>query len=388
MKLDLLYEFQPKIGPYDEPFPYGQKKAEQACYDEAIEEIRFADRLGFQTVWCVEHHFRDGRSACPSNEVVLGALSTITRDIRLGFGVSLMPPGFQHPARVAEKVATVDVLSHGRVEWGTGRSTPMEQIAFGVPADDRSRDMWREAVEFVVEAWTNEAIEWHSELLDFPRRKQCPKPFQDPHPPAWVAAASAPSAVAAGRLGFGLLSFALLQPVEVMADIINQYRAAQLEAELAGVAALPKFRNDRVGAYTLVHCCDDMDAANDYGLWESITWWYRHLAEFTLAWEAPNLSPEERAAVFPLLEASIAGTVDVQNYIDQDMIIVGTPEQCLEKIIRYDEAGVDQLLCYVQFGTLPHEKVMRGLELLGTKVIPELEARGHRVDARAKASVG
>lgn len=385
MKLDLLYEFQPKIGPYDEPFPHGQKKAEQACYDEAIEEIRFADTLGFQTVWCVEHHFRDGRSACPSNEVVLGALSTITRDIRLGFGVSLMPPGFQHPARVAEKVATVDVLSHGRVEWGTGRSTPMEQIAFGVPADDRSRDMWREAVQFVVEAWTNESIEWHSDLLEFPRRKQCPKPYQDPHPPAWLAAASAPSAVAAGRLGFGLLSFALLQPVEVMADIINQYRAAQLEAEIEGVAALPKFRNDRVGAYTLVHCCDDIEAANGYGLWDSITWWYRHLAEFTLAWEAPNLPPEEQAKVFPLLQDTIAGTVNVQNYIDQDMIIVGTPEQCLEKIIRYDEAGVDQLLCYVQFGTLPHEQVMRCLELLGTRVIPELEKRGHRVDARAAA---
>lgn len=382
MKLDLLYEFQPKIGPYVEPFPAGQKKAEQACYDEAIEEIRFADSLGFQTVWCVEHHFRDGRSACPSNEVVLGALSTITKNLRLGFGVSLMPPGFQHPARVAEKVATVDVLSHGRVEWGTGRSTPMEQIAFGVPADDRSRQMWREAVEFVVEAWMSEEIEWHSDLIEFPRRKQCPKPFQDPHPPAWLAAASAPSAVTAGREGFGLLSFALLQPVEAMADIINQYRAAQLEAEIEGIAPLTRVRNDRVGAYTLVHCCDDLDEAKNYGLWESITWWYRHLAEFTLAWEAPNLSPEEQAKVFPLLQDTIAGTVDVDKYVDEDMIIVGTPEQCLEKIIRYDEAGVDQLLCYVQFGYVPHEKVLRNLELLGTHVIPELERRGHRVDAR------
>ncbi len=383
MKLDLLYEFQPKIGPYDEPFPYGQKKAEQATYDEAIAEIRFADTLGFETVWCVEHHFRDGRSACPSNEVVLGALSTITKDIRLGFGVSLMPPGFQHPARVAEKVATVDVLSHGRVEWGTGRSTPMEQIAFGVPADDRSRDMWREAVEFVVAAWTQETISWDTELLQFPERKQCPKPYQDPHPPAWLAAASAPSAVAAGKLGFGLLSFALMQPVEVMADIINQYRAAQLEAELEGIPTLTKVRNDRVGAYTLVHCVDDWDTAvHDY-LWDSISWWYRHLAEFTLQWEAPNLSPEEQAEVFPLLQGILAGEVDVQNYIDQDMIVVGTPEQCLEKIIRYDEAGVDQLLCYVQFGRVPHEQVMRSIELLGTQVIPELEKRGHRVDARA-----
>jgi alkanesulfonate monooxygenase SsuD/methylene tetrahydromethanopterin reductase-like flavin-dependent oxidoreductase (luciferase family) len=383
VKLDLLYEFQPKIGPYDEPFPYGQKKAEQATYDEAIAEIRYADRLGFNTVWCVEHHFRDGRSACPSNEVVLGALSTITENLRLGFGVSLMPPGFQHPARVAEKVATVDVLSHGRVEWGTGRSTPMEQLAFGVPADDRSRDMWREAVEFVVAAWTQESLSWDTDLITFPERKQCPKPYQDPHPPAWLAAASAPSAVAAGKLGFGLLSFALMQPVEVMADIINQYRAAQLEAEIEGIQPLTKVRNDRVGAYTLVHCVDDWDTAvHDY-LWDSISWWYRHLAEFTLQWEAPNLTPEEQAEVFPLLQGILAGEVDVQNYIDQDMIVVGTAEQCLEKIIRYDEAGVDQLLCYVQFGRVPHEQVLRSLELLGTKVIPELEKRGHRVDARA-----
>jgi len=121
MKLDLLYEFQPKVKPWDEP--------------------------------------------CPSNEVVLGALSQITENLRLGFGVSLMPPGFRHPARVAEKVATVDVLSHGRVEWGTGRSTPMEQLSFGVPADDRSREQWREAVEFVVTAWEQERFSCRDDLM-------------------------------------------------------------------------------------------------------------------------------------------------------------------------------------------------------------------------------
>ena len=117
---------------------YGQRRAEQEAYDEAIAQIQLADRLGFNTVWVVEHHFRDGRSACPSSEVVLGGLALSTNQIRLGFGVTLMPFGFIHPARVAEKVATVDILSHGRVEWGTGRSTPMEQTAFGVPIDDRS----------------------------------------------------------------------------------------------------------------------------------------------------------------------------------------------------------------------------------------------------------
>jgi len=379
MKLDLLYEFQPKIKPWDKPHPYGQRAAEQATYDEGVEEIQFADTLGFQTVWCVEHHFRDGRSACPSNEVVLGGLALSTRNIRLGFGVVLMPPGFQHPARVAEKVATVDVLSHGRVEWGTGRSTPMEQLAFHVPADDRSRAMWQEAVEIVVKMWEQERFSWDSPLVQMPERMQTPKPFQDPHPPAWLAAASETSAVTAGRNGLGLLSFALLQPVEMMAKTIDAYRGAQD----ATLPTLTRVRNDRVGAYTLVHCTDDPDEATKYGLWDSVTWWYRHLAEFTLEWELPNLSKEEQEAVFPLLKPAIEGNIDVQRYTNEDMIIVGTPEECLEKILRYEQAGVDQLLCYVQFGTLPHDKVMRCLELLGTEVIPQLEKRGHRVDYQA-----
>ena len=134
MKLDLLYEVQaPKPWP-DKPYPYDQREAEQAAYFEAIEQIKLADKLGFGTVWVVEHHFRIERSHMPANGAFLAALSQITDQIRLGFGVTLTPFGFIHPARLAEKVATVDVLSHGRVEWGTGRSTPMEQIAFGVPA--------------------------------------------------------------------------------------------------------------------------------------------------------------------------------------------------------------------------------------------------------------
>ena len=383
MKLDLLYEFQPKIKPWDKPHPYGQREAEQRTYDEAIEEIQLADKLGFNTVWCVEHHFRDGRSASPCSEAILGGLALSTKQIKLGFGVTLMPFGFIHPARVAEKVATVDVLSHGRVEWGTGRSTPMEQVAFGVPTNDSSRDQWREAIEIVVGMWENEVFSWESENLSFPERMQTPKPFQDPHPPVWQAAATLKSAVSAGELGLGLLSFALLQPVEKMAEHIQAYRTAQSMARPQDM--LTRVRNDRVGVYTLVHAYDDADAAADYGLWDSVNWWYRHLAEFTLKWELPMLGVEEQKAVFPLLQPIIDGDVPVKHYQEQDMIIVGTPEECLEKVIRYDEVGVDQLLCYVQFGDLPHEKVMRSMELLATRVIPELELRGHRIDVTASA---
>jgi alkanesulfonate monooxygenase SsuD/methylene tetrahydromethanopterin reductase-like flavin-dependent oxidoreductase (luciferase family) len=379
VKLDLLYEFAPKTKPWQLPHPYGQRDAEQRTYDEAIAEIQYADKLGFNTVWVVEHHFRDGRSASPCSEAILGGLALSTERIKLGFGVTLMPFGFIHPARVAEKVATVDVLSHGRVEWGTGRSTPMEQVAFGVPTDDRSRAEWREAVEIVVRMWEEELFAWDSPNLQFPARMQTPKPFQDPHPPVWQAAATERSAVSAGELGLGLLHLSLVQPVEKMADTIRAYRAAQALARPEDM--LTRVKNDRVGAYTLVHCYDDPDEAAGYGLWRAVNWWYQNLAEFTLQWELAMLTDEEKAKVFPLLEAVVNGEVPIQKYQEEDMIVIGTPDECLRKILRYEEAGVDQLLCYVQFGDLPHDKIMRGLELLARQVLPKLEERGHRVDA-------
>jgi alkanesulfonate monooxygenase SsuD/methylene tetrahydromethanopterin reductase-like flavin-dependent oxidoreductase (luciferase family) len=129
-----------------------------------------------------------------------------------------------------------------------------------------------------------------------------------------------------------------------------------------------------------VHCYDDEAEAEGYGLWSSVSWWYRNLAEFTLQWELAGMPDEQKAMAFPLLEAAMQTDPPVEKYRREDQIIVGTADEVLEKVIRYDEAGVDQLLCYVQFGSLPHEKIMRNLELLGTKVLPKLEARGHRVD--------
>ena len=147
MKLDVLYEVDvPK--PWPGPHPWGQRQAEQQAYREALEQIKLADKLGFHTTWHVEHHFREGRSHSPAPEVIIGALSQCTEQIRLGFGVTLTPHPFTPPMRVAEKVATTDILSKGRVEWGTGRSTPMEQTAFGVDRQE-SRGQWKEAIEAV-----------------------------------------------------------------------------------------------------------------------------------------------------------------------------------------------------------------------------------------------
>ena len=366
MKLDLLYEIDVPYPWSDKPHPYAQREAEQEAYRNTIEQVKAADRLGFNTVWFVEHHFRENRSHCPSSEAVLGALSQVTENIRLGFGVTLTPHEFIHPARVAEKVATVDVLSQGRVEWGIGRSTPMEQQAFGVDGPTSKAKMLA-AAKTVVGMWDAQYYEEHSEYLDFPSRMVTPKPFQDPHPPCWMACNSADSAELAGSNALGMVAFSPLQPVENIAKQVGIYRDAQANAvPLTGVST------NKVAGYTLVHAADSMDDAVRNGIWDACSWWYRGLAEFIMKWEYPAFAPGEGVSIeeaFPMM------TRPVEEFDDADMIIVGPPERCVEKMLRFADAGIDQLMCYVQFGKLPHESVMRSLELLGTEVIPELERR-------------
>lgn len=363
MKLDLLYEIDAPYPWADLPHPYDQREAEQRAYREAFEQIKLADRLGFHTVWMVEHHFRENRSHCPASEVVLGALSQVTENIRLGFGVTLTPHGFIHPARIAEKVATVDVLSNGRVEWGIGRSTPMEQLAFGVDRE-YSRKQLLAACETVTKMWEARYYEEHSEFLEFPSRMITPKPYQDPHPPVWMACTSAESAQIAGSNGFGMLSFSPVQPLEKTAQEIAEYRRAA-----ANPTPLTRVTTNKVAGYTLVHCADSMEQAVANNVWSAVDWWYRGLVEFILKWEWQAVMPEPDKIdeTFPMM------TRPVEEYNDQDMIIVGDVDRCIEKMKRYADLGVDQLLCYVQFGKLPHDAVMRNIELLGTEVIPVLE---------------
>jgi alkanesulfonate monooxygenase SsuD/methylene tetrahydromethanopterin reductase-like flavin-dependent oxidoreductase (luciferase family) len=379
MDLSLLYEFDvPK--PWDGEHPWGQRMAERRVYKENIQQIVAADKLGFNTIWCVEHHFRENRSHMPSNEVVLGALSQITDKIKLGFGVSLMPHEFIHPVRVAEKIATVDVLSGGRAVWGMGRSTPMEQIAFGVDIP-RTKDKMKAAARSVVGMWAEEYYEEHSEFLDFPKRMVTPKPWQDPHPAAWMAASTESSAVMAGENGCGLLCFSIMQPLSKLKPVVDAYREAQKRA-----VPLTSVHTNKVGIYTLVHCAESRDDFEKNRLWDSMWWWYKGLAEFHLKWEMAHLTPEQQAQAFPLMEKQARGDFDITQFDKEDMVIVGTPDECLEKFLKYEELGVDELLCYLNFGYLPHEAVMKSIELLGTHIIPQLAKRGANRTAGALGS--
>jgi alkanesulfonate monooxygenase SsuD/methylene tetrahydromethanopterin reductase-like flavin-dependent oxidoreductase (luciferase family) len=369
MELGLLYEFEAPQ-PWAGNHPWGQRTAERAAYNKAIEQIVLADQKGFHTAWLVEHHFREGRSHMPCSEAVLGALSQVTKQIRLGFGVTLLPHEFIHPARVAEKVATVDLLSSGRVEWGIGRSTPMEQAAFGVDIP-RSKEKMVAACKTIVGMWEQEYYEEHSEFLDFPARMVTPKPYQYPHPPVWMATSSEESTRMAGENGLGLLCFSILQPLSKLRGLLSIYEQAQKRAK-----PLTRVHTNKVGIYTLVHCAKSRRDFEQNRLWDSMWWWYTSVAAFLLKWEFSHLSPEAQARAFPLLKKQADGDFDITHFDKEDMVIVGTPDECLEKFLKYEEAGVHQVLCYLNFGYLPHEAVLESIRLLGDHVIPELKKAG------------
>ena len=298
MKLDLLYEIDvPK--PVAEPAPVRAARGRAAAYAEALEQIKLADKLGFHTTWHVEHHFREGRSHSPAPEVIIGALSQCTENLRLGL-------------RRHADAARVHAADARRREGGDRRHPLRRAASSGAPAGrrrwsrprsacrrDESRDQWEEAIQAVVQMWEEEYFEFHGKYLDFPRRMVTPKPVQDPHPPCWMAATSEGSAAVAGGLGLGLLSFSILQPLEKMAEHIRAVPRRGRQPRRRSRAS-PPTRSRRTRSCTAP---SRWPSARSNGIWDSVWWWYKNLAEFTLEWEFPNLPQEERDKTFPLLQA-------------------------------------------------------------------------------------
>src|SRR5438067_1299484 len=184
-----------------------------------------ADRFGWDAVWTVEHHFLSEFSHCSNPEVLYGAIAARTERIRIGYGVRLMPQPYNHPVRTAESVAVLDLISNGRVDFGTGRSSTRAELeGFGINPHE-TRQMWQEAIEHVVGCWTNEEYEFEGKYWQLPKRRVQPKPMQQPHPPVWGATSSEDGHRQIGDLGLGLCSFAVGVAPEEVKKKIDIYRA-------------------------------------------------------------------------------------------------------------------------------------------------------------------
>ena len=230
---------------------------DRRVFAEALEEIELADRLGFDCVWLVEHHFLEEYSHSSAPEIFLAAASQRTQRIRLGHGIVQTLPAINHPARVAERIATLDVLSGGRVEFGTGEGSAATELdAFGVdPA--KKRAMWEEGLRVALRCLTEAPFTGHAgEHVRMPPRNVVPKPEQRPHPPVWVACSRRDTIHLAAQKGIGALAFAFFDPEEARHWVDDYYGTLADEGVPIGDAV-----NANLAAVTSYFCHPDEEEA-------------------------------------------------------------------------------------------------------------------------------
>jgi alkanesulfonate monooxygenase SsuD/methylene tetrahydromethanopterin reductase-like flavin-dependent oxidoreductase (luciferase family) len=368
MKIDLLYEIQiPR--PHD-------ADSERRAFREALEQVEAAERAGFGCVWAVEHHFLTEFAHSSAPEVFLTAAAMRTERIRIGQGVALLPYRFNHPIRVAERAATLDIVSNGRLEFGTGRSSSYEQEGFEVPLEE-SREQWQEALEMIPRMWERRPFSHEGRFFRIPERDVIPKPIQQPHPPIWMAATSPESWRLAARNGIGILGLSIYVPVSAVERQIRSYREELVHAKPVG-----KQVNDRVGVFTIAHCAETRAQAEanhaHAAAIEYLNYAFKVFAsgitpERARAGDSPHLSLE-LAREFPLLPKMIRGEVTYEELDAEDMVIIGDVAHCIAKLERYRAAGADRVLCLMQASRIPHAAVLRSIELFGRHVIPHFDA--------------
>jgi len=341
---------------------------EARLFHEALEQVELADRLGIDYVWVQEHHFLEEYSHSSAPEVFLAACSQRTKNIRLGHGIVVMSPKYNHPARVAERLATLDILSGGRVEWGTGESgSRMELEGFGVDFVDK-RPMWAEAVQETAKMMsTNPYPGFKGKYFSMPHRNVVPKPMQRPHPPVWAACSNRDSLNLAAKLGMGGLTFAFINAEEAKFWVDEYYETFKRECQPIAQAV-----NPNVSMLTGFMCHEDHDTAVErgqegaqffaYGLGHYWRDGIHHPGQ-TDMWEAFNQRP-----------------VSVDEKLERErkkagMSGIGNPKHLIEKFRALEDAGVDQLILLHQCGAYKHEHICESLQLFAAEVLPEFKER-------------
>ncbi len=362
MKFGIFYEHS-VLKPWDDG-------SEQRVYMQAVEQVIAADELGFDQVWEVEHHFLEEYSHSPAPEVFLSYCAALTKQIRLGHGIALMLPPVNHPARVAERAAALDLLSGGRLEFGTGRSATWTELgAFRCEPDD-TKEMWDECTRAVVKMWTSDNFSWQGKHFSMPPRNVIPKPIQKPHPPLWVAVQSPETAVQAGERGMGMLGVTLGAPLDYQ-QMVKDYRRAIRNCEPVG-----EFVNEQVNGVAFMHCGEDDDEAKAVGGMAAAQFGVRaaHLVGIGGIYPSPAYHSHASAAPLRTRPGDVVGPV-------REGTPIGDPEFCIKQLKWWEEVGVDRMVFLINTGeTIRQEKVLASLRLFAREVMPAM-TRTERAEA-------
>ncbi len=353
MKFSLFYEMQ---------ISYPNRQTEAQLFRDCVEQVVLADRLGYHAIWEVEHHGLYEYSHSSAPETFLAFCAAKTERIRLGHGITLTPYRYNHPIRIAERIATLDVLSGGRVSWGSGKSSSLtEQLAF---ENDTTtlHAQWLEALDMIPRMWQEDIFEYRGEFFDIPPTRIIPHPVQQPHPPIFAACSNPESAVSVGRLGIGALNFAIGDD-EVLTRKVRGYREAVAAANPA------TYRKNSHFACTPVGLClvDDRKACR-YGM-RGARFFREAMGVYYGRHERP-LGPLDISREFMKDRDLDAAMKSRGTPSAPAMNVIGDPVYCREIVSRFRDAGVDELILVMQAGTVPHELVMESIETFAEHVMP------------------
>ena len=389
MKFDVFCEIQ-RADPWN-------GRDEASLFREVLAQAKAAEAAGFEIWWQVEHHGAPKFSHSAAPEVVLTAIAMTTERLRVGHAGVLAPFRINAPLRVAERAATLDILSGGRFELGLAKSGGKEWETFGVNPDT-ARDEVRDALRMIPRMWTEPEFSWTSDGYVVPPREVTPKPLQTPHPRLWQTCGSPDSFYMAGALGVGALGTTLLSPVAFLGQMLKEHDRGLAACE----APAGKMVNRQKGVFTFVHVAETrVQAIANGAAWSAL--WYVNAApvvfkvprrvwyDMIKAGLHPN-SARDTAALTRHdpheieIQADDPEVVKVLKRMAQgeeisfaeahealeplDSVVIGDPDHCIGKLKAYDAINADRMMCLMQFGSIPHDAVLRSFELAGRHLVP------------------
>ena len=337
--------------------------AERTLLSDALDLAELSDQCGWDYVWGTEHHFLEEYSHSAAPEMFLAACSQRTKHVRLAHGIIQTPPNINHPARVAERIAILDLMSNGRCEFGMGSgATTTELGGFQVPQEEKKAmqlEGFRAAVRMLVE---EPFAGIDGKYLKIPARNLVPKPLQKPHPPLWMACSRRESILDAARLGVGALTFSFLTAQEAQQWVRDYYTTIENECEPIGYAVNPNF------AVAAPFLCDndrkriEEVAAENYGFFAYALGHYSFFGEHrpghTDIWREYKTNPKDGAGTEFTARACI-----------------GTPQTLRDSLRQFEEAGIDQVVAVRQIGRLSLDQQCSSLRLFAQAVLPEFKDR-------------
>ena len=343
---------------------------QSAVFHNALEQARLADELGFDTVWCVEHHFLEEYSHSSAPEVVLAAVAAQTERIRVGHGAVVCVPEMNHPIRVAERCAVLDIISNGRLQVGTARSSTWTELGGFNVDPDRTKKTWDEFVRVLPKMWTQEHFSYDGLSFSMPERNVLPKPVQQPHPPMWVTVTSPGTELDAAERGLGCLGVAAASYAEQERRTNEYYRRIQHCDPVGSVVT------SEVSTLNFLYCHEDpkvaartgMGMVGTFGLANSHLMWTREAYPTRAYQSLGNLAPKAGST-------KSGGPGDA--YGIPEGICVGDPDIIVAALKRWESLGLTGINFLLNgLEVVPQEQVLASMRLFAKEVMPAFAESG------------